>query len=247
MKNIKYYITLCLIALTQISISQTKELVKQFDSAIISPHIETTFIEGDEESVTIIESKVSEDKINIKVSGKTLQVYLDDAKNTTKNETVNRDGVNMKAPIYKGKILTITVIYKKINELTVKGEEYVLCESKLVSDKFNLNIYGESQVVFNEVAFKDFDLDTYGESTFEIKKGSINNQKITAYGEGQINLFSIENKTTKITAYGEAELKINASNLIKITAYGEAELEYKGTASIDKGITIGEVDISKVD
>lgn len=247
MKYLKFYALMGLISITQLAFSQTKISVDTFDSVIISPHIEVTFIEGNEESVTIQESKVSEDKINIKVKRNTLQVYLDDAKDVTKTEKVNRDSVNMKVPIYKGKILTITVIYKKINELTVKGEEYVSCESKLVTDKFNLNIYGESQVVFNEVAFNDFDLDTYGESTFEIKKGSINNQKITAYGEGEVNLFSIDNKTTKISAYGEAEFKINASSLIKITAYGEAELEYKGTASIDKGLTIGDVDISKVD
>jgi hypothetical protein len=247
MKNLKYYAILCLILVTQISMSQTKKAVKPFESALISPHIEATFVEGNEESVTINESKVLEDKINIKVSGKTLQVYLDDAKNVTKTEKVNRDGVDMMVPIYEGKMLTITVTYKKINALTVKGEESVLCESKLVTDTFDLKIYGESKVVFNDVDFNDLDLDTYGESTFEIKNGTINNQKITAYGEGEINLFSIDNETTKITAYGEAEFKINASNLIKITAYGEAELQYKGSATIDKGITIGEVEISKVD
>ncbi|PWI30041.1 DUF2807 domain-containing protein [Flavobacteriaceae bacterium LYZ1037] len=246
MKNLKYYIVLCLIPLTQISVSQTKEVVKTFDSAIISPHIEVIFIEGNEESVTINESKVSEDKINIKVKGKTLQVYLDDAKNVTKTETVNRDGVEMKVPIYKGKMLTITIVYKNLNSLLIKGEESTICKSPIKVERFDLKIYGESQVVLNDVAFNNFDLDTYGESTIEIKSGSINNQKITAYGEGEINLFAVENNTTKITAYGEAEFKINASNLIKITAYGEAELQYKGTASIDKGITIGDAAISKV-
>jgi hypothetical protein len=236
-----------LISITQLAFSQTKISVDTFDSVIISPHIEVTFIEGNEESVTIIESKVSEDKINIKVKRNTLQVYLDDAKDVTKTEKVNRDGVDMTVPIYKGKILTITVTYKNLNNLVIKGEESILCKSPIKVERFDLKIYGESQVVFNEVTFTDFDLDIYGESTFEVKEGTIYNQKITAYGEGEINLFSIENKTTKITAYGEVEFKINSNNRIKITAYGEAELEYKGTASIEKGITIGEVDITKVD
>jgi hypothetical protein len=39
-----------------------------------------TFIEGDEEKVTIEKSTVSDDKINIIVNGKTLRIYLDDAK-----------------------------------------------------------------------------------------------------------------------------------------------------------------------
>ncbi len=101
-------------------------------------------------------------------------------------------------------------------------------------------------MVFNDVSFNDFDLDMYGESTLNIKKGTIINQKITAYGEGEINLFAVDNKTTKITAYGEAEFKINPSSRIKITAYGEAELQYKGDANVDRGITIGDIEISKV-
>ncbi|GGG34893.1 head GIN domain-containing protein [Bizionia arctica] len=247
MKNLKYYILLGFISIIQLGYSQTKKTVDAFDSAEISPHIQVTFIEGTEESVTIEESKVSEDKINIKVKGKTLQVYLEDAKNVTKTETVNRDGKDMKAPIYKGKILTITVTYKNLKELIIKGEESTLFKSPIKVESFDLKIYGESKIIFNEVDFNEFDLDTYGESSLEIKKGSINNQKIRAYGEGEINLFAVENRTTKITAYGESKFKINASNNIKITAYGEAELQYKGNASLEKGITIGDVDISKVD
>ncbi|MDW5290174.1 head GIN domain-containing protein [Formosa sp. PL04] len=247
MKNLKYYILLGLITIMQLGYSQTKLTVDAFDSAEISPHIHVTFVEGTEESVTIEESLVPEDKINIKVKGKTLHIYLDDAKNVTKTDNMDRDGTKMSVPIYKGKILTITVTYKKLKELTIKGEGSTLFNSPIKAESFDLKIYGESKIVFNEVDFNEFDVDTYGESFLEIKKGRINNQKITAYGEGQINLFSIDNKTTKITAYGEAEFKINASNVIKITAYGEAEIQYKGDATIEKGLTIGDVKISKVD
>ena len=246
MKNLKFYTLLGLIGIMQLGYSQTKTTVDAFDAAEISPHIQVTFVEGDEESVTIEESKVSEDKINIRVKRNTLQVYLDDAKDVTKTETVNRDGSKMTVPIYKGKMLTIIVTYKNLNELTIKGEESTLCKSPIEADRFDLKIYGESQVVFNDVSFNDFDLDMYGESTLNIKKGTIINQKITAYGEGEINLFAVDNKTTKITAYGEAEFKINASSRIKITAYGEAELQYKGDANVDRGITIGDIEISKV-
>jgi len=247
MKHLKFYMILGLIGIIQLGFSQTKITVDPFDAVEISPHIEVTFVEGNEESVTIAERKVSEDKINMKVKRNTLQVYLDDAKDVTKTERVNRDGVDMTVPIYKGKILTITVTYKNLNYLVIKGEESILCKSPINVERFDLKIYGESQVVFNEVTFTDFDLDIYGESTFEVKKGTIYNQKITAYGEGEINLFSIENKTTKITAYGEAIFNINSHNRIKITAYGEAELHYKGTATIEKGIAIGDVEISKVE
>ena len=51
--------------------------VKSFDKIIVSPHIELNLVEGSEESVKIENAKVSEDKINIEVEGKTLRIYLD--------------------------------------------------------------------------------------------------------------------------------------------------------------------------
>ncbi len=247
MKNLIYYITIAFICIAQIAVSQTKKEVNSFTKVIISPHIEATFIEGDEESVTIEESTEPEDKINIEVKQNTLRVYLDDAKETTKNKTVVKNGVKMKVPIYKGKVLAITVTYKKLEELSIRGEQATLCKSEIDSEAFKLKIYGESQVVFNAVNFQEFDTTIYGESTLEIKKGMIKNQTITAYGEGVIDLLTIDNKTTKLKAYGEAEFKIQSSQRIKFTAYGEAKLYYKGNATIDKGLSIGDVEISRID
>lgn len=247
MKNLRYYITIVLICIAQIAISQTKKEVSSFDAVIISPHIEVTFIEGNEESVTIEESTEPEDKINIEVKGKTLRVYLDDAKETTKNRKVVKNGIKMKEPIYKGKVLTITVTYKTLNTLSIRGEQATLFKSKIDSETFKLKIYGESQVVFNEVNFQEFDAIIYGASTLEIKNGTIENQEITGYGESVTDLLNVDNETTRLKAYGEAEFKIQSSQRIKFTAYGEAKLYYKGTATIDKGLNIGDVKISRID
>ena len=64
--------------------------VKAFEKVIVSPHIEVILVEGNEESVKIENAKVSDDKINIEVEGKTLRLYLDGAKVITKSE--RRDG-----------------------------------------------------------------------------------------------------------------------------------------------------------
>jgi hypothetical protein len=228
-------------------ISQTKRSVEPFSKVIISPHIETTFVQGDEESVTILDSTEPEDKINIEVKGETLRVYLDDAKETTKTEKVLINGVMQNRPIYKNKVLTILVTYKAISELSLRGEQRTVCESLIAIDEFKLKIYGESQVTFNEVNIGDMDIDLYGESQLTIKKGAIENQKITAYGEGKINLVAIDTKTSKLKAYGEAEFTINASEQIKFTAYGEAKLRYKGNASVKTGLSFGDSEITRID
>ena len=247
MKNLKYSLVLLLVCMSQIALAQTKKSVESFNKVIISPHIETTFIQGDEESVTILESSEPEDKINIEVKGGTLRVYLDDAKETTKNESITKDGMKMKVPIYKGKVLTILVTYKNINALSLRGEQRTLCKSLIDEKKFTLNLYGESQVTFNHVDFDTFNVDIYGESELIIKKGATVKQNITAYGAGILNLVDVDNKSSKLKAYGEAVFKIQASKSIKFTAYGEATLRYKGDAEVNKGLSFGDYEIKRID
>tara|TARA_R100001369_G_scaffold37178_1_gene62607 strand:- start:804 stop:1547 length:744 start_codon:yes stop_codon:yes gene_type:complete len=247
MKNLKHITIIALIFIGQTLSAQTKKTVAPFNKVIISPHIETTFVKGDEESVTIIDSTEPDDKINIEVKGNTLRVYLDDAKEFTKSEKIEKNGMKMTVPIYKGKVLTILVTYKSIDDLSLRGEQKTVFESLINVEDFKLKIYGESVVLFNAVNFKEFDADIYGESQLTIKKGSISHQKITAYGECEINLVAVDNKTSRLKAYGEAEFTVNASERIKFTAYGEAELHYTGAADVDKGLSIGDSKINRID
>jgi hypothetical protein len=247
MKNLKHVTIVALILIGQTLSAQTKKIVASFNKVIISPHIETTFVKGDEESVTIIDSTEPDDKINIEVKGHTLRVYLDDAKEFTKSEKIEKNGMKMTVPIYKGKVLTILVTYKSIDDLSLRGEQKTVFESLINAEDFKLKIYGESVVLFNAVNFKEFDADIYGESQLTVKKGSIGHQKITAYGECEINLVAVDNKTSRLKAYGEAEFTVNVSERIKFTAYGEAELFYKGKAEVDRGLSIGDSKVNRIE
>lgn len=247
MNYLKNIIIIAVICMSQIKQAQAKTSVAAFNKVIISPHIETTFVQGNEESVTILDNIVSDDKVNVEVKNGTLRVYLDDAKMVTKHKKIKKNGVKMKMPIYNGKVLTIQITYKHIDNLSIRGEQRTLCESLINVNQFSLKIYGESQVVFNEITINKFDVAVYGESQLTIKKGSTTNQSITAYGEGEINLVDVNNKTSKLKAYGEAEFKVNASERINFTAYGEAELYYKGTASVNRGLSFGDSKINQID
>ncbi|MBA6151555.1 head GIN domain-containing protein [Gelidibacter maritimus] len=239
-----------LVALTlsciETAVSQNVKTVGHFDKVIISPHIQVTLVESDNETVTIESNHVDEKKLNIEVNGKTLRIYLEGAKETTKQETFEENGMKMKRPIYKGTIVSATITYKILDELSVRGEETLVCKSVLEGNKFGLKIYGESHIILNAVNLNNLHTTIYGESELEIKSGTIQHQKYTAYGESKVNALAITNEETKITAYGEAEFKINASKRIKITSYGEASLEYKGGAEINKGLNIGGLRIRKI-
>lgn len=228
------------------SFAQTVTTVKPFDKIIVSPHIQATFVEGDEESVSIESSTVDTGKIHIEVKDKTLRVYLEGAKDIEKNETDYRNGYKEKHSIYQGTVVRAVITYKTLRQLSIRGDEKQLCKSAITGDKFELRIYGESDVVLNEMKLDELVAATYGECHVTFLSGSVASQKYTAYGEGEINSASLSGKSSAITAYGEADFTMNVSDEIKITAFGEAKIHYKGSPVIRKGLNIGEVHIDKL-
>lgn len=247
MQKSKIYISILLAFTFKIAVAQNTTSVDHFNKVIVSPNIQVTFIEGNEEKVTIEKSTVSDDKINIHVKGKTLRIYLDDAKELVKNEKKYKNGNKTKEPIYKGTVIIATVMYKTLEELSIRGEETIVCKSLLKGDKFRLKAYGEPEIFLSKVNLDELKATLYGESNLVIKAGSVKDQKYTAYGESKINTLGINNNTTKITAYGESDFQVNVSDEIKLTAYGESVVNYKGNPTINKGIHIGQVKINKID
>lgn len=221
--------------------------IEPFTKIIVSPHIEVSIVEGNKETVEIEEIKVDSDKLNVEVKNNTLRIYLEDAKEITKDKKVIKNGNKMKVPIYKGTVVKARITYKNLEELSIRGEETFTSTGVLKANRFRLKIYGESKINFNEVELSELRTTIYGESRLNLKSGDIKEHKVTAYGESEIDALGVKNESTKITAYGEASFNINASEEIKITAYGDATLNYKGTAEINKGINIGDIEINKIE
>jgi hypothetical protein len=242
---IYFIISLALFAFTS-AFAQNKNAVAPFDKVIVSPHIEVNLIQGTEEAVTIEKTSVDTDKINIKVKNNTLRVYLDDAKEVTKNETVYRNGHKRKSPIYKGTQVKVTITYTDLEKLSVRGEETVVVESSLNREKFRLKVYGEPTVEFNELNLDLIKTTIYGTGNVKLISGSVEQQRYRAYGEAKVDALEVFSNTTRITSYGAAEFQINTSEEIRITAYGETLVEYSGDPKIKKGLVIGEVVIRKI-
>lgn len=246
-QNIRY--TMLAVALIMITgaFAQTATAVKPFDKIIVSPHIEATYVEGSEESVTVQSSTIDTGKIHIEVNNKTLRVYLEGAKEIEKNEKDYKNGYKEKHSLYNGTVLTILITYKTLRELSVRGDEKQLCKSPITGDHFALKVYGESDVVLNDIQVNELSVATYGECKLTFLSGSAASQKYTAYGEGTINSLAVSGKSGAITAYGEADFQLNVSDEIKMTAFGEARLHYKGAPVLRKVLQIGEAHIEKLD
>ena len=83
MRTFKSFFAILLLLSGIAATAQTK-MVDHFTKVIVSPYIQVTFVEGDEESVTINEIKVDENKLHLEVSSQTLRIYLEGAKDIPK-------------------------------------------------------------------------------------------------------------------------------------------------------------------
>ena len=218
--------------------------VDHFHKVMVSSFIQATFVQGDVESVTINSAIVDTTKLHVETHGGVLRLYLDGARDIPHTE---RDASGRRIDLYPRHAMIVTVTYKKLDALSLRGEEKYLCESPLSSSTFHLRVYGESTVIFTAVHFGKMFSTIYGESTLDIRSGVVSKQYYTCYGEGKINSTAIAGRAAKVTAFGEAEFRVNVSDRIKLTAFGEAKLRYMGNPEIVKGIHIGEVNVQRLD
>ncbi len=216
-----------------------------FHKVVVSPYIQATFVQGDQESVTITSSIVDNSKLHIEVEHGELRLYLDGAKDYPHNQ--RNDGYEGSHHMYPNHAIFVTVTYKKLDLLSLRGDETFLCESPMSSDHFTLRIYGESRVIFTEVHFNKLYTKVFGESRLDIKSGAVNKQFYTCFGEAKINTTAIYGHRAKVTAFGEAEFRMNVADRIKITSFGTAKLRYMGNPDIVKGMHFGGVDVERLD
>lgn len=219
---------------------------RSFHKVIISPYIEATFIQGDQERVVINRSIVEPGKLHVESYNGTLRLYLEGAKVIPRKRRDSRRN-SYDNPLYPDHAVAVIIYYKKLDALSLRGEERFTVTSPLSADRFTLKLYGESAITFAEVHINDLRGTLYGEGLLEMQSGAVNQQTYTCYGEGTVNATAISSAEAKLTAYGEADFSLNVAERIRITSFGEATLRYKGNAQVVKGIHVGGVDVARLD
>lgn len=246
----KLYIYLLLTFLMNVSLiaqNKTIDLKGEYDKIIISPHIETVFVEGNRSTIEIENLYLPEEKFKYELKNKTLHIYLEGAKTVTKNKKVTYNNTKRKVPIYKGTKAKIVLRHTPVKTFSIRGEENIVFKNLLSENESKIRLYGESKTVINNVKANKLRFSLYGSSKVTIHKGEVNYLKVTSYGEAKFMASNLKTKETKLTSYGDGVFKFNASEKLKVTAYGESKVLYKGSATLKKGIIIGNSTIRKVD
>jgi len=218
---------------------------RSFHKVIVSPYIEATFVQGDQERVVVNNSDVDPNKLHVETSNGTLRIYLEGAKVIPRESRDNRR--NGGRPLYPDHAVTATIYYKNLDAISLRGDERFMFTSPLLAERLTLKLYGEPAITFAEVHIDDLRATIFGEGSVEMQSGSVHKQSYTCYGEGKVNTAAISSAEAKLTAYGEADFSLNVAERIKITSFGEASLRYKGNAQVVKGIHVGGVDVARLD
>lgn len=240
------YLTLAILIIVFQAKAQKSIEVDPFTKILVGPHVELVLEQGDNEQVELENLHIDESKINVKVKGTTLLIYLEDARISTKHRKVKTNNQKYKEPVYKGTIVTAKVTYAYLNKLSLRGEEYHQALTNLEADKFKVKMYGEGELVISQINTDYFKAKLYGDNQIQLKEGQIRKQKYKSFGENKVDSRGIESQYAKSKNYGENKLKIAVSDKIKFTAMGESSIGYKGNAKVKKGIVLGENEIYRI-
>jgi hypothetical protein len=218
----------------------TREL-KAFSKIIASPHINLILEEGNGESVRVVHGDFPSHKINIEVRGRTLHLFLDDARMTDKMETISR---RYRRSAYRDISITAYVSYRQLNHLQVRGAQEVTCLSPIQNKKnFKLKAYGENEITLSSVKTDYFKATLYGENRVKIKGGNSDYQKYRLYGENKVDAWRMKSYSSSTTTFGESDVRLYSQDEVRLTSFGETRISYAGNASLSKGLIFGKTDI----
>jgi hypothetical protein len=235
------------IALLGVLESAAQELTREvphFSRIVASPHINLILEEGQQEQVRLVYNNISEHQINIEVRGKTLRIFLDDAKVTDKLE---RYDYRSKRSVYEGANITAYVTYRQLERLEVRGAQEVTCHSPIHSGrKFKLKAYGENEINLASLRTDYFKSVLYGENRLKIKGGKADYQKYKLYGDNKIDATRMKSYSAAATSFGESDVRIYSQDEVRVTAFGETRVSYSGDAYLSKGLIFGKTDINRI-
>ncbi|MEP5610854.1 MAG: DUF2807 domain-containing protein [Cyclobacteriaceae bacterium] len=209
--------------------------VDPFSKIVIHPYFEVELREGMDEKIEFVSSTVDLNKINVEVSGKTLHLYLEDAKVAFKK--VLRDNFD---PYENEKVRTI-ITYKQMQQLTVYGDERLTVSSDVDQNKFQLKIYGEVDARFAAIRTGHLKIGLYGENKLKIEQGDAPKQIFSFYGDNEMNAKRLSGSYLKFVNFGNNRLYLGEQDYMKVTAFGDATISVIGIPELDQKITIGDM------
>jgi hypothetical protein len=225
---------------------EIKKDLKPFSKIIASPRINLILEKGDKENIRLVYDDVSKSDINIVVKGKTLHIYLEDAKKVEKTVRHHHENGSARHGIYEGVSITAYVTYRELELLEVRGGQEVTCKDAIDTDRFILRAYGETNITLASLKTEYFKASLYGQNNLKIKKGKVLEQKYRLFGENKIDTQEMRSEYTSTSIFGEGKLNINTTEEIRVNAFGEPRIYVNGGGHVNRRLIFGRAKITKL-
>ncbi|MEX1240247.1 MAG: DUF2807 domain-containing protein [Cyclobacteriaceae bacterium] len=212
--------------------------LKHFNRIVASPRIHVVLDKGDTESIRLVYHNVSAGKINFTVDGRTLRIYLDDARKLERMKPKTTCCGGRKSD-YEGVSVTAYVTYRELEMLEIRGNQELTCKGPIEAERFTLRAYGENEITLASLKSQYFKAKLYGENSLRIGKGRTIDQKYVLYGENTIDAQDVRSDYVVTSIFGEGSLKINSSEEVLINAFGEPQIYVDGGAQINRRLVFG--------
>ena len=225
---------------TLVSAQEITRDLDTFSKIIASPRVNLILTKGEKESIKVVYDDVDASKINVEVKGKTLRIFLDDAKHIEKQV---RHGYHQTRGIYEGVSVTAYVTYKQLQKLEIRGNQELTCNDALDAHRFVLRAYGENDITLASLDTEYFKASLYGENKLKVRKGTAVEQKYRLFGENKIDTRELKSSFAVANIYGEGNVRINTTDEVVVNAFGEPRIEVGGGAYVNRRLVFGRASI----
>ena len=237
----KYSFTLLSILLVNILSAEMINL-PPFHTIVSGPHVELELKNGLDEAMEIETDGVSREDVIYEVKGKTLHIYLRNARNIEKTKKYKNGRSKWSVGIYKDSKIKATITFRDLRKLVTKGKERVNINGPIGGQSFKYKSYGDQKVSFASIETENFRAKLYGETDLKIKNGYADLQRYKLYGDHNIDTQNVKTKKVKASNFGEVDLDVD-TKIVALTSFGIADIKSKSRAVVRKGIVIGETRI----
>lgn len=179
----------------------TEKPLVNFNKIEVGPKINLTLQQGEIESALIPEVYVDLSELVFEVKNHALYIYLKGAKNKIKNELIINKGRIYRSEKYKYLSVDVTVNYKSLSKLIVKGNNNIVCNGEINGNNALIAVHNNSKVEIEKVVSNFLNIKLCNCSSLKINQGEINNQNCNFTGNNTLVINSKSNAKTTSFLY----------------------------------------------
>jgi len=192
-----------------------------FDVELVSGNEGTITLEGEENLLEHIETKIKDGNLVIKTES----------------------GYNLQPSSWKGKSILVTVPVEDINSVTMSGSGDIVGKTPLRSDTFEVVMSGSGDITLE---VNSGDLETVLSGSGDIRlSGSASTFRVKVSGSGDVHAYDLEARDVEAVVSGSADIKVTATENLKARVSGSGDITYRGNPEKIDTKSSGSGDIEK--